>query len=98
MPTQTKDHEEKTPDQIPWYDSLRAMLAPYQPVATHQEADKEFTTAEIKAALELHYAVPQGDPEHSMINGLELVDVLHELGFTAANMGGLGLHWLMKKK
>jgi hypothetical protein len=92
-----------SPEALEWYDALRKLLAPYEPAATMLEADKLFTTSEIRQALEMHYSEEQGiaggDAETGpFINKIALVDQIEGLGFTFENTGDLQFHWLMKKK
>lgn len=86
------------PTEIEFYDCLRKLLSIYEPVETEIESDKQFTTAEIIQAVELHYNISQGDPEVKGIDGSKLVDYLTALGFICINTGGLMIQWLMKKK
>lgn len=95
--------EDPSPEAIQWYDALRKLLAPYEPAATAAEADKLFSTAEIRQALEMHYCEEQGvadrDAETApLINGIQLVEQIEGLGFKFENTGELQFHWLMKKK
>ncbi len=94
--------DDPSPQSIDWLPFLKQMLEPYEPVARVTDADKWFTTAEIMSQLEQHFSIPQSDAKKagmaSMMSGEDLVTALSGLGFTTHNMGGLGLHWLMKKK
>jgi hypothetical protein len=81
-----------------FHESLAKLLMPYQPANTEKEADYTFTTNELIQALEMHYAVPQGDADLAVISGTDLVNELYKFGYKAVNTGGLQLEWLMKKK
>ena len=91
-------HKEEYPEELAFYDTLRKLLAPYEPATDMKEADKLFTTNEIISALELHYGIPQGDPERGGIDGGKLVEWMTKLGYTCGNIGDLQLQWLLKKK
>jgi hypothetical protein len=84
--------------EIDLYLAVRKLLSPYTPAATEKEADKYFTTQEIISAIEQHYGISQSDPEAQLINGVELVNVLEELNYRSANISGLEMQWLMKRK
>lgn len=93
------DDPNDQPDEIPITDALTQLLDPYEPVKLEKEADKQFTTKEIIAALEMHYGVPQGDTDFTTLNaGKLIVDELNRRGFIYVNTGDLQLQWLMKKK
>ncbi len=87
-----------TPEQIDFYASIRDLLEPYEPANTLKESTDQFSTAEIMSALERHYGVPQGDPDHTAIDGKAIVDYLKENGWKCLNTGGLQLEWIMVKK
>lgn len=86
------------PKALEFYESLVTLLEIYEPAETELDSDKQYTTAEIIQAVELHYNVPQGDLESRGIDGQALVDYLKSLGFKYKNTGGLMLQWLMKRK
>jgi hypothetical protein len=87
---------------LPYYETLRAILEPYTPVDEERHADKTFSSTEIINAIEEHHGVPQG-PAHkgSIVEWVEPDDFVRAMkycGFKAVNGGGLSLVWLMKKK
>lgn len=86
------------PPAIEFYESLLKLLAPYQPAENESESDKQFTTTDIVHAVELHFNIPQGDPEARGIDSGKLVGYLESMGYKAVNTGGLTLQWLMKKR
>ena len=80
-------------------DVVVVLLEPYIPAKSEKESDIQFSTNEIIAALELHYGVPQGNPDYYTKNaGVIVVSKLKEMGFIFINTGGLQLQWLMKKR
>lgn len=94
-----KVDEDEAPEQLEWYDALRKLLAPYEPAATAAEADKLYSTPEIRQALESHYGIMQGGAKpYNFIDGIELVEQIEALGFKFENTGELQFHWLMKNK
>jgi hypothetical protein len=78
--------------------SLDSLLGPYEPVEKERDADVQWSTNEMVAALEMHYGYPQGEADAGVIDGKELVEALGDKGFIAVNTGGLNLQWLMRKK
>jgi hypothetical protein len=112
MTTPDDNHDEETsvrkewiitppsdePAAIEFYESLIDLLQPYEPADTEAESDKQFTTAEIVQAIEIHYNIPQGDAKALGIDKEKLVDYLKALGYKSVNTGGLTLQWVMKKR
>ncbi len=86
---------------LPWYESLRIVLEPYQTVKSDADADKFFTSAEIISSIEQHHGVPQGvvgGHVSSWIMPEDFVRAMRYLGYYEKNAGGVQLQWLMKKK
>jgi hypothetical protein len=87
---------------LPYYDTLRTILEPYKPADDEKSADKTFTSAEIIKAIEEHHGVPQGPVAKGDVEKYVYPDdftrAMTYCGFKAANSGGLGLVWLMRKK
>jgi hypothetical protein len=86
--------EDLQPD---FYDTLRLLLKPYQPADTIEESNKQFSTMEIIQALELHYGIPQGNPNARGVPGEKVVEFMTEMGYKCINTGTLQLEWLLKK-
>jgi hypothetical protein len=86
---------------LPWYQSLRTLLEPYDPVKEERDSDQQFTSAEIISSIEQHHGVPQG-PQQGLAKDWilpeDFVRAMEYLGYRAVNAGGLQLQWLMKKK
>ena len=55
---------------LPYYETLRAILEPYQPADDEGSADKTFTSAEIIRSIEEHHGVPQGPVAKGDVNVL----------------------------
>lgn len=90
--------EKKGVEDIDFYDSLRRLLLPYQPVDNEADSDVQYSTNELIQAIEVHYAIPQGDKESAGIDGEKLVEYMITLGYECKNTGGLQLQWLMRKR
>jgi hypothetical protein len=102
MPTDDLREEEipdiPEDDRFEFYDTLRLLLNPYQPADSIEESNKQFSTMEIIQALELHYGIPQGNPNAFGIPGEKVVEHMQEMGYKCINTGNLQLEWLLKKK
>jgi hypothetical protein len=87
---------------LPYYQTLRAILEPYLPADDEKSSDKTFTSAEIINAIEQHHGVPQGPVAKGdvtqWVEPEDFTRAMTYLGFKAVNVGGLALQWLMKKK
>lgn len=94
----TTDPAEQSPEELGYFDSLRIMMAPYEPVDKEGDSDKQFSTAEIISALEQHYGIPQGNTDFSLITGDKIVEFMTKLEFICINCGVLELKWIMKRK
>ena len=94
-------NEETPVKDLPYYNTLREALLPYQPAKDKSDATEFFSSAEIIASIEQHHGVPQGpvgkEIERWIMPG-DFVRAMEQLGFRAINTGGLQLTWLMKKK
>lgn len=98
----TQNNPQSTPvPQLPFYQTLRTVLEPYQPAISEADADHYFTSAEIIQAIEQHHGVPQGPVGkeiHTWVQPDDFVRCMRYLGYHEANAGGMQLHWLLKKK
>lgn len=87
---------------LPYYETLKAILEPYRPADDEATADKTFTSAEIIQAIEVHHGVPQGPvAKGDVTQWVEPEDFTRAMkycGYKAVNVGGLGLVWVMKRK
>jgi hypothetical protein len=86
---------------LPWYETLRIMLEPYEPLKANEEADKTFTSAEIISFIEQHHGVPQGPigkEIREFVYADDFVRAMRYLGFYEVNAGDLQLHWVMRRK
>jgi hypothetical protein len=91
-PTPVKD--------LPWYESLRIFLEPYEPCRV-EISDKTFTSNEIICAIESHHGVPQGVVGKEIYVWMQpddFVRAMRYLGFTEMNVSGTQLEWVMRKK
>lgn len=85
---------------LPWYESLRLFLEPYEP-SSRQESDKTFTSTEIIRAVEAHHGVPQGVVGKEIYVWMapeDFVRAMRYLGYREENLSGTELEWLMRKK
>ncbi len=86
---------------LPWFETLRTVLEPYQPAENVAEADQHFSSSEIIQSIERHHGVPQGPAGKDIalwVAPADFVRAMKHLGFQEQNTGGLQLQWLMKKK
>lgn len=98
-------HDPKQPTKVvdlPYYETLRTVLEPYLPADDEASSDKTFTTTEIIRSIEEHHGVFQGvNGKYGAEKWVEPEDftrAMQYLGFKAANVGGVQLEWLLKKK
>lgn len=95
------DTNELTPVQdLPWYETLRVFLEPYQPAYDFSDSTKQFSSREIIQAIESHHGVPQGIVGKETVDWIspeDFVMAMRKLGFREANITGNELEWIMKK-
>jgi hypothetical protein len=97
----TTDKSELTPvPDLPWYESLRLFLEPYEP-SSREMSDKQFSSTEIIRAIEAHHGVPQGivgKEIYVWMSPEDFVRAMRYLGYREENVSGTELEWLMRKK
>lgn len=86
---------------LPWYNTLRAILEPYQPAKDLKDSDQTFSSAEIIASIEQHHGIPQGLVKGDTVKFVftdDFVRAMNYCGYNEVNAGGVGLQWIMKRK
>ncbi|RYE02394.1 MAG: hypothetical protein EOP50_00190 [Sphingobacteriales bacterium] len=90
-----------TPEESFWFDPLRDLLAPYSPAESVKEADVFYSTHDLIAALDQHFATLQGALVFEVrepIDAKLFVEGVQKLGFRAVNTGGLTMQWILKRR
>lgn len=102
MPAQDPFDPEPTPvTKLPYYETLREILAPYYAAEDAGDATDFFSSAEIISQIEQHHGVPQGPQQGLAVQWVspnDFVRAMRYLGYREKNMGGIQLQWLLKRK